>query len=55
MTLRLKLVEGVFMFAVLAGYWLFSAFIDPRDPGSALTETGMARPVRVLARFVALR
>lgn len=31
----LNLVEGVFMFAVLAGYWLFSAFIDPRDPGSA--------------------
>lgn len=31
----LNLVEGVFMFAVLAGYWLFSGFIDPRDPGSA--------------------
>jgi MFS transporter, FHS family, glucose/mannose:H+ symporter len=31
----LNLVEGVFMFAVLSGYWLFGWFIDPRDPGSA--------------------
>ena len=31
----LNLVEGVFMFAVLSGYWLFSNFIDPANPGSA--------------------
>jgi len=31
----LNLVEGVFMFAVLGGYWLFSNFIDPANPGSA--------------------
>jgi len=31
----LNIIEGVFMFAVLAGYWLFSNFIDPRNPGSA--------------------
>ncbi|HJP69459.1 MAG TPA: MFS transporter [Sphingomicrobium sp.] len=30
----LNLVEGVFMFAVLGGYWLFSNFIDPANPGS---------------------
>ena len=31
----LNLVEGVFMFAVLGGYWLFSNFIDPANPSSA--------------------
>jgi len=31
----LNLIEGVFMFAVLGGYWLFSNFIDPANPGSA--------------------
>lgn len=31
----LNLIEGVFMFAVLAGYWLFSSFIDAANPGSA--------------------
>lgn len=30
----LNFVEGVFMFAVLGGYWLFSNFIDPANPGS---------------------
>lgn len=30
----LNLIEGFFMIGVLAGYWLFSAFIDPADPGS---------------------
>lgn len=28
----ISLVEGVFMAGVLSGYWLFSAFIDPRAP-----------------------
>lgn len=27
-------IEGVYMVGVLSGYWLFSAFIDPRAPGS---------------------
>lgn len=31
----LNLVEGVFMFAALGGYWLFSNFIDPANPASA--------------------
>lgn len=26
-------IEGLFMVGVLAGYWLFSAFIDPEAPG----------------------
>lgn len=30
----LNLVEGVFMVGVLAGYWIFAAFIDADDPGS---------------------
>ncbi len=25
-------IEGVFMLGVLAGYWIFAAFIDPADP-----------------------
>ncbi|WP_156678559.1 MFS transporter [Sphingomonas profundi] len=29
-----NLIEGLFMVGVLAGYWLFSAFIDPADPGA---------------------
>lgn len=29
-----NLVEGMFMVGVLAGYWLFGAFIDSADPGS---------------------
>ena len=31
----LNLVEGVFMLGVLGGYWLFAAFIDADNPGSA--------------------
>jgi fucose permease len=31
----LNIIEGAFMFAVLAGYWLFSNFIDASNPGSA--------------------
>lgn len=27
-------IEGLFMVGVLASYWLFGAFIDPRDPGT---------------------
>ncbi|MBX3595058.1 MFS transporter [Sphingomonas sp.] len=27
-------IEGIFMVGVLAGYWLFAAFIDPRNPAS---------------------
>lgn len=27
-----NLVEGMFMVGVLAGYWIFGAFIDPADP-----------------------
>lgn len=27
-------IEGLFMVGVLASYWLFGAFIDPRDPGA---------------------
>ncbi|QUD87875.1 MFS transporter [Phenylobacterium montanum] len=27
-------IESLFMVGVLAGYWLFSLFIDPRNPGS---------------------
>lgn len=30
----LNLIEGFFMVGVLAGYWLFAAFIDPADPAS---------------------
>ncbi|MBB5518440.1 MFS transporter [Amphiplicatus metriothermophilus] len=30
----LNLLEGFFMVGVLAGYWVFAAFIDPADPGS---------------------
>lgn len=30
----LNLIEGVFMIGVLAGYWIFAAFIDPADPAS---------------------
>jgi fucose permease len=30
----LNLVEGTFMLGVLAGYWIFAAFIDPLDPSS---------------------
>lgn len=30
----LNFVEGLFMVAVLSGYWLFSLFIDPVNPGS---------------------
>lgn len=30
----LNLIEGVFMTGVLAGYWLFAAFIDPTDTAS---------------------
>ena len=30
----LNLIEGFFMVGVLAGYWLFAAFIDPEDSGS---------------------
>jgi len=29
-----NLIEGLFMVGVLAGYWLFGAFIDDGDPGS---------------------
>jgi FHS family glucose/mannose:H+ symporter-like MFS transporter len=29
-----NLIEGLFMVGVLAGYWLFGAFIDDNDPGS---------------------
>ncbi|MEP7184722.1 MAG: MFS transporter [Rhodanobacter sp.] len=29
-----NLLEGLFMIGVLAGYWLFGAFIDPQHPGS---------------------
>ena len=31
----LSLLEGVFMLGVLGGYFLFGAFVDARDPGSA--------------------
>lgn len=31
----LNTIEGVFMLGVLAGYWIFAAFIDPADPGNA--------------------
>ncbi len=27
-------IEGLFMVGVLSGYWIFSFFIDPADPGS---------------------
>lgn len=30
-----NLIEGLFMVGVLAGYWLFGAFIDSGDPGNA--------------------
>jgi len=30
----LNLIEGFFMVGVLAGYWVFAAFIDPADPAS---------------------
>ncbi len=30
----LNFLEGFFMIGVLAGYWLFAAFIDPAQPGS---------------------
>lgn len=29
-----NLIEGLFMVGVLAGYWIFAAFIDPARPGS---------------------
>ena len=31
----LSLLEGIFMLGVLGGYWLFGAFVDARNPGSA--------------------
>ncbi|MCY7294681.1 MFS transporter [Alteromonas sp. a30] len=31
---NMNIVEGCFMVGVLAGYWLFSAFIDPTQPES---------------------
>lgn len=32
----LNVIEGFFMVGVLSGYWLFSAFIDPRDPSAPI-------------------
>jgi MFS transporter, FHS family, glucose/mannose:H+ symporter len=32
----LNTIEGVFMIGVLAGYWIFAAFIDPADPAGWL-------------------
>jgi fucose permease len=29
----MNVIEGLFMLGVLCGYWLFGAYIDPRDPG----------------------
>lgn len=31
---NMNIIEGCFMVGVLAGYWLFSAFIDPNQPES---------------------
>ncbi|MFT4937440.1 MAG: FHS family glucose/mannose:H+ symporter-like MFS transporter [Paraglaciecola sp.] len=30
----LNTIEGIFMLGVLSGYWLFSSYIDPQNPGS---------------------
>ena len=30
----LNTIEGIFMVGVLSGYWIFSAFVDPLNPGS---------------------
>jgi len=45
----LNFIEGFFMVGVLAGYWLFAAFIDTADPAS----TGWTRVYWLLAALAA--
>lgn len=45
----LNFIEGFFMVGVLAGYWLFAAFIDPADTAS----TGWTRVYWLLAALAA--
>lgn len=46
----LNFIEGFFMVGVLAGYWLFAAFIDPSDPSSL----GWTRVYWLLAALAAM-
>lgn len=45
-----NIIEGLFMVGVLAGYWLFGAFIDPEQPGNL----GWVRVYWVLAGICAV-